>query len=399
MQNLLEKGKVNIGFIDGQWGSSGKGKFNGSLALTDLLDFAISQNSVNASHIFRWDDGHEYKFQHLPTSVVNPNVKCIIGAGASIDLPQLLKEMGDWNMVPGHCFIHPNAVVITPEDIEYEKEHLLRIASTMTGNGAAAARKIMRAPGVKTAADCPELKPFIADTYRLMQNWLRDGRTGILETAQGFDLSIDHGMIFSHRGLGDSRTDVHRAYPYTTSRNVDPMTFAGMTGLNRGYMGKVFLNLRTLPIRVGDGSNNTMDGLHKDLDLSTSNSGAFYPDQSEMSWADVTAFAGSDVPITEMTSLTKRKRRVFSFSFMQLEHITSIIQPDYISLNFANYFDARLLGSRGVMSLREFNDLSPKVASLIREIEQHQAYAGTSMAAKVVLIGTGPAHSDYIRLV
>jgi adenylosuccinate synthase len=160
MGKYLQKGRLNIGFIDGSWGSSGKGKFNALLAWDPELDFAVSHNSVNASHIVVWDDGREYKFQHLPTSVVNPRVKIVMGAGASIELPQLLKEIKDWSLdhtVPGYnaayegqrLFIHPNAVVITQDDVDYEKEHLVRIASTMTGNGAAAGRKVMRprAPG------------------------------------------------------------------------------------------------------------------------------------------------------------------------------------------------------------------------------------------------------------
>jgi adenylosuccinate synthase len=260
----LQKGRLNIGFIDGQWGSSGKGKFNALLAWDPELDFAVSHNSVNASHIVVWDDGREYKFQHLPTSVVNPKVKIVMGAGASIELPQLLKEIKDWGLdhtvvgypnapwadrqVGQRLFIHPNAVVITQDDVDYEKEHLVRIASTMTGNGAAAGRKVMRHPSTQTTSDCPELQQYICDTSSLIARWIAEGQTGILETAQGFDLSMDHGMLFDHNG------GTHKAYPYCTSRNVDPLTFAGMTGVGLKSLGKVFLNLRALPIKVGDGS-------------------------------------------------------------------------------------------------------------------------------------------------
>lgn len=392
MRGLVERGKVNIGFIDGQWGSSGKGKFNASLAFTDEIDFAISQNSVNASHIVVWDDGREYKFQHLPTSVVNSRVKAIIGAGASIDLQQLLKEIDDWDM-GSSLFIHPNAVVITQEDIDYEKEHLLRIASTMTGNGAAAARKVMRHPGVRTASDVPELRHLIANTYDKMYNWLARGETGILETAQGFDLSMDHGMVFDDFGA------IHKAYPYTTSRNVDPLTFAGMSGLSRNMIGKIFLNLRTLPIRVGDGSNNEKDGLHTELDLSKSHSGAHWPDQDELTWGDVTAISGSPTPLLEMTSLTKRVRRIFSFSLMQLQHITRIVQPDFITLNFVNYMDHSISGKSGIMTRDELDATHSGIGAIVRMIEHHQFWASTKDAGKVVALGTGPKDSQMIRLV
>lgn len=389
---LLIKGKLNVGFIDGQWGSSGKGKFNALLALKETPDFVVGHNSVNASHIVVWDDDKSYKFQHLSSSVVNPSTDVVLGAGASIELPQLLKEIEDWHLTPDRLFIHPNAVVITQEDVDYEKEHLVRIASTMTGNGAAAGRKVMRAPGVKFADDFMELRPFIHDTTTMVNDWLRGGKTGVLETAQGFELSMDHGVMYEENGI------VHRAYPYTTSRNVDPLTFAGMTGVAPKMLGNILLNLRTFPIRVGDGSNNTIDG-YSGVDLKGSSSGPIWPDQHEMSWPEITIQSGSDTEIREMTSLTKRLRRVFSFSTMQLRHITKVVQPDFITLNFVNYVDASSYGVCGKMTRKKLNVVFPKIAKLVSRIECEQYWAGTPYAGKVVWLGTGPRESQYIELV
>lgn len=399
---LLEKGKLNVGFIDGQWGSSGKGKFNGTLALNEAPDFAVSHNSVNASHIVVWDDGKEYKFQHLPTSVVNPSTDVIMGAGASIDLEQMLKEIKDWGLTPERLSIHPNAVVITTEDIEYEKEYLVRIASTMTGNGAAAGRKVMRHPDSKFAIDCPELRPFIRDTSTLVAEWLKGGKTGILETAQGFELSMDHGVLYE-TPLPTMSTDklnmyaVKRAYPYTTSRNVDPLTFAGMTGVGPRMLGNTLLNLRTFPIRVGDGSNNAIDG-YSGVDLKGSSSGPIWPDQQELTWEQITEMSGSKVPIKEMTSLTKRVRRVFTFSTMQLKHITKIVQPNFITVNFVNYVDHDAYDLRGKFSRKRLTSVFPKIGKLVSRIECEQFWAGTPYAGKVVWLGTGPKESHYIEL-
>lgn len=389
---LLKKGKLNIGFVDGQWGSGGKGKFNGTLALREKPDFAVSHNSVNASHIWVDKDGNSYKFQHLPTSVVYPKCKVVIGAGASICLGQLLKEIDDWDLTPGRLFIHPNAVVITEEDIEYEQKHLLKIASTMTGNGAAMGRKVMRAPGVKMASDFEELKPYIADTYTLIHRWLGRGLTGILETAQGFDLSVDHSMVYTN----DDGT-VNKSYPYCTCRNVDPLTFAGMTGIAHGLIGDVFLNLRTFPIRVGDGTNNKVDGL-SGVSLKEAYAGDCYPDQEELSWELVSTTAGGG-PLMEMTSLTKRKRRVFDFSIMQLRHITRTVQPHHISLNFVNYLDSSISNVNDSMSLAWLEVKYPKVAGFVRMIERHQYWAETPMAGKVRWLGTGPQDDHIITII
>lgn len=384
---LLQKGKLNIGFVDGQWGSSGKGKFNGLLANLESPDFAVSQNSVNASHIVVFDDGKQYKFAHLPSSTVNPFVDLVMGAGASINLKQMLKEISDWKLTPSRLFIHPNAVVITEDDIEYEKEFLARIASTMTGNGAAAGRKVMRHPDTKTAGDFKELQPFIADTTSLIAQWLKGGKTGILETAQGFDLSMDHGMLYTNQD-----GSVHKAYPYTTSRNVDPLTFAGLTGVGPRLLGNTLLNLRALPIKVGDGSNCEVDGLNG-VSLEGTTSGPCWPDQQELDWE-------KDLKIKpEITSLTKRQRRVFSFSTMQLQHITKVIQPDFITVNFVNYVDKSIANVFGKFTRSKLASCYPNVYRLVKRIEVEQYWAGTPFAGKVVWLGTGPCESQYIELV
>lgn len=384
---MIIKGKLNVGVLDGQWGSSGKGKFNAYLADKYKIDFAISQNSVNASHIVVWDDGTSYKFNHLPTSVINHHVRVIMGAGASIDLQQLLKEIEDWKLTPERLFIHPNAVVITEDDIAYEKGVLQRIASTMTGNGAAMGRKVMRHPNVRTADSYPQLRQFIADTSSCIAHWLKNGDTGIIETAQGFDLSMDHGMLFY-----DENNGIHKAYPYTTSRNVDPLTFAGLSGVPSRMLGNVLLNLRTYPIKVGDGSNTEFDGL-SGVDMRGSNSGPCWPDQHELDWE-------RDLGLKpEITSLTKRKRRVFSFSEMQLKHITKIVQPTHIFLNFVNYLDPTIAGKSGQMSMDTLRNQHYEVWNMVQLINTEQYWVNTEYAGKVVLLGTGAKHSEVIEIV
>jgi len=386
--NYLQKGKLNVGFIDLSWGSSGKGKFNALLANRETPDFAVSQNSVNASHVIVRDDGSSYKYAHLPSSTECPTTKLVMGAGASIDLVKMLQEIEDHNLTSDRLFIHPNAVVITPEDIEFEKEYLAVIASTMTGNGAAAGRKVMRHPGAKMASDYEEFTPFIFDTTSLIAMWLKDGKTGILETAQGWDLSMDHGVMYSSPFSGG----VHKAYPHTTSRNVDPLTFAGMTGAPAKLLGNIFMNIRAFPIRVGDGSNCEVDGLNG-VSLVGSSSGPIWPDQEELDWE-------KDLGITpEITSLTKRKRRVFSFSDMQLHAGTRMCMPDYITINFVNYVDKDIENVFGQFTRTKLRYAFPKVADLVDRVEANQGWAGTPYAGRVIWLGTGPKESQYIELV
>jgi adenylosuccinate synthase len=171
-----------------------------------------------------------------------------------------------------------------------------------------------------------------------------------------------------------------------------------MSGVCKGVLGKTFLNLRALPIKVGDGSNTKVDG-YSGVNMAGSNSGPCWPDQDELSWPDVTAIAGSLTPLLEQTSLTKRTRRIFSFSLMQLQHITKIVQPDFITINFMNYMDHSISGKHGVISLVDLETQHPRVASMVYMVNKMQYWANTSLAGQVVAIGTGPHDSDIIRLV
>jgi adenylosuccinate synthase len=76
--------------------------------------------------------------------------------------------------------------------------------------------------------------------------------------------------------------------------------------------------MRNFPIRVGN-----VDGF---------SSGDFYPDQEETSWEAI-----GQAP--ELTTVTQRVRRVFTFSEMQATEAIRANDPDFIFINFMNYLD------------------------------------------------------------
>jgi len=455
--DLLKKGKLNIGCIDASAGSSGKAKFNDLIAFTEQVDFAISQNSNNASHIVCFDEPvngfTEYKFNALPTSCTS-GCKVVMGADAMISLPKMLEEMKDWGYDdPERLFIHPNMVVITGANVKWEEENLGYLGSTMTGGGAARGMKVMRVPGLVTADQVEKLKPYIANTNELVIEWLQKGETGVLETAQGFDLSMD--LVFNNP---EAHNGVDKFYPFSTSRSINPTYFAGLSFVPHQLIGNVFLNLRTFPIRVGDASTangniifklddgseesgNEQDvlvsvgGRNPDHSMvfdntsltfeevsryydhgwnlwinksnkshtitakvSLGTSGKCYPDQEELSWEDVTKYAGSEVPIKEQTSLTKRVRRVFGRSVAQLRNSTMSCMPTHITINFVNYLDASIEGVSGKMKYSELKDKYPKVAEFVKWTMLNQYWAKTQHMATVPYLGTGAKRSEYIEL-
>jgi len=84
-------GHIDIVY-DGMWGSCGKGKFCGEMALNNAYDVCVNNNAPNAGHTFVFEDGRNLVTRHIPIGVVDPYIKyLVIGEGAVIN-PSILKE-------------------------------------------------------------------------------------------------------------------------------------------------------------------------------------------------------------------------------------------------------------------------------------------------------------------
>ena len=375
-------GKVDV-IVSGQFGSESKGLVSCYLKDRDYK-FVISNTTRNASHTVVLPNGESYKFVHLPIAgVFSKRTDIIISGDATIDLSQLFKEIEDFDgeyNIKSRLYIHPNASIITDADIEMEIKECRKIASTMTGTAGAKIRKILRNGKATLARSIPELKPFVADIYDIIHTHLKGGRNGLVEGSQGFDLSIDHGGVYKDQ-LG--------FYPYTTSRNVDPSSFLGACGIPPSVVGSIIGIVRTFPIRVGDGSTTKVDGL-TGVSLEGVSSGGYYDDQRELSWKDVTEMSGSPVPILEYTSLTKRIRRVFSFSIKQWKHFTRVCMPDTIFITFANYLDWNIYEKSGIITIDKLREQYPRVYDFVKLLLTEQYWSDTPAEIKHVFISTSP---------
>jgi adenylosuccinate synthase len=175
------------------------------------------------------------------------------------------------------------------------------LASTRKGVGTALAEKVMRRAPL--AADHDRLKPFIK-TYNLNE-CMDFGDRVVVEIPQGFSLGINSGL----------------AYPYCTSRDVTVSQGLADAAIHPSYLGESMMCVRTFPIRVGN---------IKDGDNQIGWSGPCYPDQHE------TSFDHLGVE-PELTTVTKRVRRIFTWSNKQFRLACSINRPTQICLNFTNY--------------------------------------------------------------
>lgn len=305
MKPFIKQKKLNL-IIDGQFGSTGKGLISAYVALNNHIDVFISNLSPNAGHTFNLGDGPKVVKQLPVGSVLRDNRRSLIylTAGSIINPALLLKEIETFEVDPERLCIHPRAAIITNEDLQEERSSsssVAKIASTQSGVGVALANKILRK--AKLAKDIPELKEFIREVDLM---WYMDqGLSVLMETSQGFDLGLNSGL----------------AYPYCTSRDVTTSSCLSDAQVHPSYLGNVLMTTRTFPIRVG---NLVVDG------KTIGESGPFYQDSIETTWEDL-----KETP--EFTTVTKRVRRVASFSLEQYKRSLHYIKPSHVFLNFVNY--------------------------------------------------------------
>jgi adenylosuccinate synthase len=303
-------GKVSV-LCDGAFGSTGKGAAAAWLArfCRDPVGIATCNSGANAGHT-SIVDGWKFICYTLPTTgVLRPESRIYINAGSIIDLPSFEQEVEDCKIDRLRITVHPRASIIT--DAMKAAERIpengpARIASTMHGVGQAIADKVMRRAPLAQGSKLPswvKVEPLCLNGEMDIYN-----ASIVLEIPQGAGLSLNHGY----------------AYPYCTSR--DAYVTAGLSdaGIHPSFIGPICMTMRTYPIRVGDSYNEQGELLGR--------SGPFYPDSIELDWKR--DFPGIE---PERTTVTKRMRRIASWSNQQYQDALELNRPTMVFLNFCNY--------------------------------------------------------------
>ena len=293
--------------VDGQFGSTGKGALCAWLAeraMESGWNFrgAIYSGGPNSGHTFYYD-GEKHVLKQLPTFAVATTLmggECAayISAGAVIDPDILFAEARRYPDVK--IYVHPNAAIIDEYAREVEKwSNADGIASTMSGTGGALMRKIARYPSAiwKNGLWQAEIVPPNVTT---MTHSLRPNTYPyLMEVSQGFSLGINSEF-----------------YPYTTSRECTVMQGLADARIPARDLARTYMAIRTYPIRVGG------------------DSGGWYPDQREITWGQL----GVE---PELTTVTKRIRRVATFSWDQFTDACNANAPDFVFINFLNYLETK----------------------------------------------------------
>lgn len=326
--------------VDGQYGSTGKGVIAarlGELFWGDV-DLVISNAGPNSGHTFFDGGGKKHVLKQLPSFAVSA---CLAGAedmpvflsgGAVIDPEILGKEIDNYQM--REVRVHPNAAVIDAKMRSRDTQNRVQIASTGQGVGPAIIRKLMRRPDDKAVMDrvwsgndsftLGDLGPITGPTF--------------MEISQGYSLGVNSGM-----------------WPHVTTRECTVSQGFADAGLPPPFFSGCIMSVRTYPIRVGSTFNT---------------SGPCYPDQEEITWEQL----GQE---PEMTTVTQRVRRVFTWSRWQFMAAVTANAPEVIFVNFCNYLKTEADAHKFV---REY------------VVEDYHKAVGTPPS--LVLMGFGPLGTD-----
>ena len=416
--------------VGAQWGDEGKGKVVDLLA--ERADAIVRfQGGNNAGHtIIR--NGEVFKFHLIPSGILYPGKRCIIGNGVVID-PRVLTDELDAlrarRIDTSGLRISANAHVIMPYHLLLDtagetRLGKLQIGTTRRGIGPAYADKAARL-GIRVqdlldekilkkkiaAALEPKrlsLRPYakdpmldlqsmtetyltyghrlerhIADTARIVWDALDAGRLVIYEGAQGALLDIDHGT-----------------YPFVTSSN--PVAGAACVGAGVGPkdIDEVWGVAKAYVTRVGAGPFPTEldDALGEELRRRGGEFGTTTGRARRTGWLDIPALRYA-ARINGLTALVITKLDVLS-GFRKIKVCTAYSGLDGAHFTDFPYHQSVLHHSRGEYTELPgwTEDLSEcrSAADLPQAARDYLDFIAAQIGVRVVLVGVGPGRDQVI---
>ncbi|MBN2280138.1 MAG: adenylosuccinate synthase [Candidatus Marinimicrobia bacterium] len=272
-----------VSILGAQWGDEGKGKIVDMLS-ENVHCVARFQGGANAGHTILIKN-EETILHQLPSGVMRPNVKCVLGNGMVIDPVLLVEEIemveAKGCFVKNRIYISYLANVVTPlhKELDCSLESSLgtrAIGTTKKGIGPCYADKVSRngllvkdlknlaavkanleekinravnqnlinsdvLPLLKEECDkfyqaAALIYQYAADTITLMNEMVAKGSNILVEGAQGSLLDIDYGT-----------------YPFVTSSNTTSGNISTGLGIGPTKIDEIIGVFKAYQTRVGAG--------------------------------------------------------------------------------------------------------------------------------------------------
>lgn len=324
----------------GQWGDEGKGKIIAYLALHDKPKI-IARSGVgpNAGHTV-YHQGKKFGLRQVPCGFVYEGSRLLIGPGVLVN-PEVLAKEAEVTGTANRIGVDYNCTVIEPHHIEQDRssEYLKgKIGTTGTGCGPANVARVNRT--AKLAKDVPELKRFLTDVPKDVNDAIRGGDFVLVEGSQGFGLSLFHGT-----------------YPYVTSKDTSASTLAADVGVGPTKVNDVLLVFKAYVSRVGAGP---------------------FPTEISQEKAE-------EMGIVEFGTVTGRRRRIGTFDFDLAKRAVMINGATQVAITC---LDRLFKGASGV---RNWEQLPSDAKEFVKKIEKE-------LEVPVTIISTGSELDNIIDL-
>ncbi|QDP98431.1 adenylosuccinate synthase [Microlunatus elymi] len=417
--------------VGSQWGDEGKGKATDQLG--DRTDYCVRYSGGNNAGHTIVVNGERFALHLLPSGTLNPGCRPVIGNGVVVDLDVLFTEidaLAERGVDTSGLLVSANAHVITSyhQTIDKVTERFLgkaKIGTTGRGIGPAYSDKINRlgiriqdlfdesilAKKVEAALDqknhllvkvynrravepaevtehllsfVDRIRPHVADTARLLNDELDNGKVVLFEGAQAHHLDVDHGT-----------------YPYVTSSN--PVAAGACVGAGVGptRIDRVIGIAKAYTTRVGEGPMPT-ELLDADGDKLRNDGGEFGTTtgrKRRCGWFDALVVehahkinSFTDIFLTKLDVLTGWEQIPICVAYE-----VDGVRHDTMPMTQTEFHHAKPVyefmdgWTEDISGCRDFDDLPANTQAYVKRLEE-------LVGAPISGIGVGPGRGEVVML-
>lgn len=393
-----------------QWGDEAKGKVVD--VLSQRADMVVRFNGgPNAGHTVVFG-GQVYALRLIPSGVFNPATLCVIADGVVVDASELAEEIQQLRqrgLSVENLRVSPNAHLILPyhrllDRLEEEHRGIASLGTTGRGIGPAYQDKVARC-GIRVGdllegASLEEklhqiveaknrlitrlyeaqpldgrqileelkraslvLRPYIADTGRLVREAVTSGKRVVFEGAQGTLLDLDYG-----------------SYPYVTSSHPIAGGACLGTGIGPRHISHILGVMKAYCTRVGAGPMPTelTDEIGECLRQKGREFGTVTGRPRRCGWLDLVAVRYSagvnsldGLAVMSLDVLSGFKTLKVCTAYRLPEGVTSEFPADHARLQEVQPIYEELPGwEEEIGSVRSFKDLPLNAQKYLRRIEE-----------------------------